>query len=339
MGPPAPEVLTAGASLEQIIAAVNQNAARVQSYQTNNASITVPGMPAIPSLQGNIAVQQPGRLRLQASTMITGEEFDLGSNDELFWFWVKRNQPPAMYFARHAQFAGSAAQQMLPIDPQWLIDAVGLAQFSPTDRHELHSTQLDMGTVEIRSVIQTRAGAMTKNTVVDARRAWVLEQHIYNGQGTLVASSRAKSHRYYPTMGVSMPQEIELNLPIAQLSLTIDVGSVVLNQANSNPALWNMPVMSGYPQVDLGTAPAGTSFGMGTPVQPPAAGFAPAPTLPQPLPGQAAPLAPPQPVVTQPAVTQSAVTLPLSEFNPNLRHPMAQQLPPGGIPADVNKLR
>ncbi len=333
LGPPAPEVLSPGASLDQIIAAVNQNSGRVQSYQTNNASITVPGMPAIPLLRGNIAVQQPGRLRLQASTALTGAEVDLGSNEELFWFWVKRNEPPALYFARHGQFAGSAAQQMLPIDPQWLIDAVGLSRFSPTDRHE-PPVQRGDGTVEIRSLIQTRAGTMTKNTVLDARRAWILEQHIYNDQGTLVASSRALSHRYYPTMGVSLPQKIELNLPAAQLALTIDVGSVILNQTGSSPELWSMPAISGYPQVDLGTVSPAEVFGAGTVAPIPATGMIPTNVGPQTPPGQ---------TVTPPSTPPPPVTLPLSQFNPTntsaFQQPMAQQLPPGGIPARVGQVR
>jgi hypothetical protein len=334
IGPPAPEVLMVGASLEQIIAAVNQNAARVQSYQTNNASITIPGMPAIPLLNGNIAVQRPGRLRFQASTRLTGNEFDLGSNDELFWFWVKRNEPPALYFARHAQFAGSAAQQMMPIDPQWLIDAVGLSQFSPTDQHE-PPIQRGNGTVEIRSTIQTRAGTMTKSTVIDARRAWVLEQHIYNGQGTLVASSRAQSHRYYPELAVSLPQEIKLDLPAAQLSLVIEVGSVIINQTNVRPELWNMPVLSGYTQVDLGSALPGTVFG-GSPAAPmPAGGTISAPLVPQ-----ASLVYPTAPMPTSPAATPPwPVTLPLSEFNPTLQQPVAQQLPPGGISANAGQWR
>src|SRR5688572_26828382 len=74
--PPAPEVLAAGSSLDQVIAAVNQNSAKITSFQTNNASITVPGMPAIPLLKGNIAAQRPGRVRLQASTLM-GPEVDL----------------------------------------------------------------------------------------------------------------------------------------------------------------------------------------------------------------------------------------------------------------------
>jgi len=257
LGPPAPEVLQTGSSLEQVISAVNQNSSRIVSYQTNNASITVPGMPGIPLLRGNIAAQRPDRLRLQASTALTGPEVDLGSNEELFWFWIRRNDPPALYFSRHDQFVGSAAQQLMPVEPQWLSDALGMMQFSPNDRHE-GPLPHGNGTVEIRSVIQTRSGTMTKSTVIDARRAWVLEQHVYDTSGTLLASARARSHRFYPGPGVSLPQEVEIRMPAAQMSLSIDVGTVALNQVPDNPALWSLPALSGYQQIDLGTAPPGS---------------------------------------------------------------------------------
>lgn len=256
-GPPAPEVLLAGSSLDQVVAAVNQNSARIASYQTNNASITVPGMPGIPLLRGNIAAQQPGKVRLQASTALTGPEVDLGSNDELFWFWVKRNEPPALYFSRHDQFAGSAAKQIMPIEPQWLLDALGMMQFSPNDRHEGPFPHGN-GALEMRSIIATPSGQMSKVTIVDARRAWVLEQHIYDATGTLIASSRASNHRYYPEVGVSLPQDVELRVPAAQLSLLIDVGTVQLNTLSNNPALWSLPVLNNYPQIDLGTAAPGS---------------------------------------------------------------------------------
>ncbi len=260
VGPPAPEVLQPVTTLDQVIAAVNQNAARVVSYQTNNASITVPGMPGIPLLRGNIAAQAPGKVRLQASTALTGPEVDLGANDELFWFWVKRNEPPALYFSRHDQFANSAAKQVMPIEPQWLLDALGMMQLSPNDRHEgpfPHGpNSQDSGELEIRSVIQTRGGQMSKSTIIDARRAWVLEQHIYDATGTLVASTRATDHRYHPGVGVSLPQKIELRVPAAQLSLSINVGTVQLNALPNNPVLWSLPAIT--PQVDLGSAAAGS---------------------------------------------------------------------------------
>lgn len=319
-GPPSPEVLTAGASLDQVISAVNMNANRVQSYQTNTASITVPGMVGIPLLRGNIVAQRPGRLRLQASTALSGPEVDMGSNDELFWFWVKRNEPPALYFSRHDQFVGSAAQQMMPMDPKWFLDALGMAQFSPSDQHEgplAHGN----GTVEIRSTIHAATGTMTKSTVIDARRAWVLEQHVYDSAGQLLASSRASHHRYYPSVGVSLPQKIELRVPAMQLALTIDVGTVLINQVAENPALWTLPVLNGYPQIDLGSAlpsaipgSVGTSFsqaagGLNSILQNSTSGMSASTTK--------------RPTEVRMVVPQSAIS----------QQPVTQQLPPGGIPA------
>lgn len=250
-GPPAPEVLVTGMSLDQVISAVNLNASRIQSYRTTNASITIPGVPGIPRLSGNIALERPRRLRLTANSLL-GDEVDLGSNDQLFWFWVRRNEPPALYFARHDQYAGSAAQRMLPIEPDWLMDALGLAMFEPGDVHD-GPRLLGDGTLEITSVLHRPTGQKTKRTIIDARRAWVLQQHIYDAQGALLASAIQKDHRYYPESQVSLPERIEIEMPATQLRLAIDVGSVQLNVPATQPELWQLPAIAGFPRVDLGT--------------------------------------------------------------------------------------
>jgi hypothetical protein len=342
MGPPAPEVLPLNPTLDQVIAAVNQNAAKVQNYQTNNATISVPGNAMVPALRGNIAAELPNKLRLQASTALSGPEVDLGSNAELFWFWVKRNEPPALYFSRHDQFTGSAAQQVIPIEPSWLLDALGFMQFAPTDFHEGPISHGN-GTLEIRSVVQSRLGPLTRNTVIDARRAWVLQQHIYDGQGTRLATAVARSNQYYPALGVSLPQEIEVSLPLAQMDLHIDVGTVQINQMAPNPALWQLPVLTGYPQIDLGTAPANTVSAMGAPgstdwntgaspswlgIDPPAGALATS--------SQERPIA----SYVMPPVTQTSATTVSTPVPPHTA-PLApqsqfQRLPVGGVPLERN---
>jgi hypothetical protein len=250
-GPPAPEVLAPGATLQQVIEAVNQNADRVLTYSTNNASLSLIGMPTFPLLRCNLAAKQPHLFRLQASTLISGDEIDIGSSDELLWFWVKENKPPALYYCRHDQYVGSSAQRAMPVDPQWFLSALGLVRFEPGDRHDgplVHGND----TLEIQSVVQTSSGTYNRSTVIDAKRAWVLKQFIYDGQGTLLASAEAKSHRYYPEHGVSLPQLIEIRMPAAQLAFSIDVGSVQLNQLAENRQLWTLPEISGSQRIDLG---------------------------------------------------------------------------------------
>ncbi len=340
VGPPAPEVLAPGASLDQVIAAVNNNAAKIQNYQTTNAIITVPGDAMVPALRGNIAAERPNKLRLQASTSLTGAEVDLGSNEELFWFWVKRNEPPDLYYARHNQFAGSAAQQVMPIEPSWLLDALGFMQFVPTDFHE-GPVPHGNSTLEIRSVVQSRIGTLTRNTVIDAKTALVREQHIYDGKGTLLASAVARSHQYYPTIGASLPQEIDIRLPLAQMALTIDVGTVQLNQAVANPALWQLPVIGGYRQIDLGTAPLGTVSAIGAPGSNDwTTGAAPGWLGLDPAPGTVAAAYQERPVASyvMPPVTPTSATTtsPMPKFTSPAPQPQTQSLPYGGVPLERN---
>ena len=82
---PIPRALPASPSLSQMVDVVNENSAKVQSLSAPRATMTMPGLP---SLNANIAFVRPRSFRLVAQKFL-GPEFDLGSNDELLWFWVR----------------------------------------------------------------------------------------------------------------------------------------------------------------------------------------------------------------------------------------------------------
>lgn len=255
VGPAAPQVLAQGASRDEIIAAVNQNSARVHSLTATGASITIPDTMNLPLLTANIAAERPGRVRITAGTALSGQELDLGSNDERFWIWIRRNQPPGVYYCRHDQFANSAIRQMMPVEPAWLLSALGMVDIDPASVLE-GPTPCGDGKVEIRTWLPSSSGTLNRVMVIDAGRAWVVEQHVYDQSGqTLLASAVAESHRYYETEQVSLPQRISVKLPTAGLDLKIDMGNVQINQLAGDPnQLWSMPAFPGYPQYDLGGA-------------------------------------------------------------------------------------
>jgi len=260
-GPAAPQILPEGATREQIVAAVNQNSARIQSLTVTGATITVPDMLGLPLLSGNIAAERPNHFRLTAGTAVTGQELDLGSNDELFWLWVRRNQPPGVYFCRHAQFANSNIQQMMPIEPSWLLAALGMVDLAPASVFDgpTPSPRGD-GIVELRSWMPSASGTLQRVTAVDARRGIVVEQHVYDQTGrTLLASAVAESQQYYPIEQVSLPQVVSIRLPTANMALKISLGTVQINQLSVDRAqLFSMPRLDGAPQFDLGGAASGT---------------------------------------------------------------------------------
>jgi len=246
--PPMARVLPTAPTLEQVIQTVNANNSRIHSFSTTQATLSGPGFPV---LRANLAFQRSRRFRLRAETGLTGPELDLGSNDELFWFWVRRGEPPAVYYCRHERFAASPARHMVPIEPDWLIEALGIAEFDPALPHQGPIT-LPGDRIEIRTIRETANGPATKSTIIDAARGWIVEQHIYDAQGRLTASAVAEQHRRDPLTNLVMPRVVKINCPPAQFSMRIDVGNVQINRLPSSPGeLWTMPVFQGAQVVDL----------------------------------------------------------------------------------------
>jgi len=246
--PPPPPAFTAPPTLQQVIMAVNANTGRIRQLQAENAIVSASGMPA---LKANLAVEPPRRMRLRADLAITGPVLDVGSNDELFWLWFKHDPQPAIYYARHEEFAASPARQWLPLGPGWLAEALGLVWLDPDVHYEEEASSGDRR-MTLRWRVLEPSGELTRVAVIDTSYAWVLEQHVFDSGGRLVASWRASQHRYYPAEGVSLPHRVEVQIPAAQAAFQIDVDSYGINRLYGDPQnLWSMPRLEGYPAVNL----------------------------------------------------------------------------------------
>lgn len=256
--------------------------------------------------------------RLTARLPIGSDEIDLGSNNELLWFWVKRNSPPALYFCRHDQFATSGAKQMLPVDPTWIGDALGLVELNPDATYEGPLVGKE-GSLELTSRISSPAGPMTRVITVDATRAWVLEQHLYDATGQLVASAKSSDFRYDDVANVSLPRKVTIRVPASELALTIDVGKVAVNVPVPNRTLmYTPPSLANYPRVDLGSVPAGMALDPS--MVPPQTTV---PNRPEPM----AYVPPTAPTATAPSgVAPTGYVAPASAAPP-----VMQQLPQGGV--------
>lgn len=271
---PAPTLFAGPPALSEVIAAVNITSGQIRQLQTDSATLSMPGMP---SLRASLAAAPPKNFRLRASFIGVGEVLDLGSNEQGFWAMIDAPQlisdvPRAVYFARHDQYLHSEARRMLPIQPQWLVEALGLVYLDPAGRHE-GPYQRGPGELEIRTRIPTPEGELTKLIVLHDRFGWIQQQHWYDARGQLLASVFASQHRYDAAVGISLPHLIEIRLPPPAQSLQIQVQNYTVNQLYSDPAqLWTMPAFSGYPLIDLAAGappPAGPAAPPAAPAYPP----------------------------------------------------------------------
>ena len=247
-----PRVLPPTATLNDIVTTINNNTAKIQSLATDDASISVPFMP---TLSAHLYIDRPRRFRLLGETMITGREVDLGSNDDIFWFWIKRNPQPAVFYCRHDQYATSLARNMLPVEPDWVIEALGIVTLDPAGQHS-GPVRSGQGRLRIETALDTVRGRMTKVTEVDENQGWIVGQHLYDSQRRLVASSLASRHGREPATGVVLPARIEIQTPATdtspQFSMRLDLKNVRINQLPVNQEqLWILPSYSGSTPTNL----------------------------------------------------------------------------------------
>jgi hypothetical protein len=245
---PLPRTLPPQPSLEQIIAAVHDNSDRVRSLTAPQAVLVVPG---VPRLSARVASEPPRRFRLQAQTTLTGPELDIGSNDDLFWLWLRQHQPPVVLYCRHDQYASSDARRLLPIRADWLPELLGLARFQPEDAHD-GPYPLPDGRLEIRSRVVSPDGEVFKSTILDGTTGLVVEQHLFATSGERLASVRTSRHRVDPASGATLPHLVEVSWPASQVDFKLEITSFVVNAGTSDPVqLWQMPAYPGYQPIDL----------------------------------------------------------------------------------------
>ena len=251
-----PPVISPVSTLDQVVGEINANTARVTSIQVPQGTLSMSGAP---SLTMNMALQQPLNLRIRAGTVLTGPELDLGSNPELFWLWVRRMQPPATYFCRQDQFAASAARQLMPVEPEWLFEAMGLVRFSPADQPR-GPFPVGKGRLQIQSVHHSAAGDLRKVTVVDDTRGVVLEQHLYDTRNARIASAFTSNFHRDPVTGAILPRDIQIQYPSTQFDLKIHLDDLQVNTLGPpNAQLWVKPGISGLSEREFGRSESANS--------------------------------------------------------------------------------
>jgi hypothetical protein len=245
--------LPANASVEEVVRRVNTNIERVHAWRSNDVRISGQSLPV--HLGGQIAVEQPRNFRLIATVMSVDEEADFGSNNDWFWFWVKRGNanghPSYVYQARHEDVANSQMLSQIPFQPDWLMEALGVV---PIDaQHVTLRTEQNGQCVNLISECLSPSGQNVKKVIrVDLRRSVVLSQSLYDINGNLIARARLDKHALDKATGAVMPHLIALEWPQAQLQINLEIEHIDVNPTTIPARNWEVPKKPCYPAFDIG---------------------------------------------------------------------------------------
>jgi len=239
------------AGTEQVVKRINANIEGVQSWQSFDVSISGPSLPI--HLAGRIFVERPRNFRLLAK-VLDFDEADFGSNNDVFWFWIKAARYPDgknyVYQAHHEDIEHSPTwSQNIPFQPDWLMEVLSVVPIDPQQVKFRHGESRNIGYLETERL--SPAGRPVKRVIrIDMSRGVILAHHLYDASGNLIAKAVLDRHKRVqpkdarqqdPSKFPIMPHHIALEWPQAGLQINLDIRYIEANPASILPGIWEVP--------------------------------------------------------------------------------------------------
>ena len=108
--------------LHPVIVEINQRNAELKSFACEDIDIKVWQAGHRFRLNGRLHYQKPRNFHMEISSIL-GKEAKVGSNDNAFWYWSKRDRNPGLYWANHDDFQKTRLKT--PFNPMLLKSSLG----------------------------------------------------------------------------------------------------------------------------------------------------------------------------------------------------------------------
>jgi hypothetical protein len=245
-------------SVEDLVKYLNDNSSRLQNVRAQDIGLEVrKGILPPVTLRGTMVCEQPRNFRL-AATFMEHSELDLGSNQEEFWFWIKRGAPYQFHCSYRAAEEGRVQKLPLPIRPDWIMEVLGMANFGPASRYE---RVVKPQTIELVERTRSPQGTpVTKIMVIRRRRSvaptpQVTDFLLLDGRTNKeICSAHVERVEVVGSMMGVLPRDVVIHYPDENVKMAFHMAHVEPNiQLPANFTAFMRQPLRGIPSVDLAT--------------------------------------------------------------------------------------
>jgi hypothetical protein len=261
---------------------MDDNAQRVRSLRCDDMDLGVShGIIQLVNLRTQLACQQPRSFRMSAN-LAGNDEVDLGSNDQEFWFWIRKMDPHQFFCPYQALDEKRPVRLPFPFQPSWVMETLGMGSYGPPERYQLvvEGNRVPERYKLVEHTTGPQGNKVRKVIVFNAR-----EQKDHYPQITdflllddatgkeLCSAKILEVHR--DASGTVVPRRLQLRWPEEKITLTLRLSRPVLNAQLPGPLFVRRP-LAGQPSINLATGrPEGQPTGLqrvGAQGRPPRAG-------------------------------------------------------------------
>ena len=245
-----PVVVGENPTTAELLDAINKNSEKIQALYSTDASLSPSGHPG--SANCRVFFLRPNKLRLLGSSPMTGRVIDAGCDGEKFWFWNKLFNGNELYSCKLSEYDSSRLGDVIPVDPSWFPEFLGVVEIKPEDLAEEPKAQSN-GVILITAKKTRPDGVYLKRIYVEPRTAAIKRQDIQNPKGEAILTVECNEQQFIEEQNVVLPRKLEIRQPGKFGSVIIDLGKPTLNDPSKiEDALFQMPTDTGATVVDLG---------------------------------------------------------------------------------------
>jgi hypothetical protein len=234
---------------------LNQNARLVQSLQASVDVDAKQGRQLSINLGGALAAQKPRDFRLRAK-VVGSPAVDIGSNDDRFWYWISKANPPHYYFCTYKDLSTGKVNVPFPVETDMVLAALNMAEYDPKGKYELKQTK---ETIELTQDTVSLAGQPVKRvtvfrgTMAKLGEPQVLEHILRDGRGNLICKASVQRVEVDRASKAVIPTRVMIEWPAQQVSMKLMLSDLQVNRIDkeSAAAMFQLNAMSGYDFYDL----------------------------------------------------------------------------------------
>jgi hypothetical protein len=252
--PPVTPVSREKVTKESLLAHLNDNAQRLQSLECRQVVIAASMGNQPIDLIGPMSAQKPRNFRFNAK-ILGANGVDLGSNDQEFWYWISKADPPYLIHCSYEDLKKGLSIPF-PIQPEWIMETLGMAEYDAAANWQLRESGTQYELIQQTTSPQ---GQTVYKAIVFQRgpsgRIQVIGHVLMDPKGTEICRAVIRDWRVDQGSGAAYPERVVLTCPSEKVKMDLRLDGVVVNgriDRERAADLFSRPKLSNVPSYDLG---------------------------------------------------------------------------------------
>jgi hypothetical protein len=241
----------------QLVAQLNATAQRIQTLECRDVWIDAKQGHQPIGLPGVMICQKGKNFRMKGQ--VAGQPaVDIGSNDQEFWYWVSKNDPPYLFHCSYADMARGGVRLPFPFQPEWVMEALGMADRDPNGAFEPVKATRDTFEL-VQKTTGSQGQPVRKVTIFSRTQGLVVMGHqLQDANGKEICTAQILERRYDQTNQVIVPRLVQLTWPAQQLTMKLRLDDMRVNgtiDPDRAQAAFTRPQLKNITTYDLARGP------------------------------------------------------------------------------------